>query len=46
MLETEITVYQLAEIQLECPPFEQLEEEERCTFTNLADLANLSPRTA
>ena len=44
--ETEITVYQLAEIELECQPFEQLEEEERCTFTNLADLANLSPRTA
>ena len=47
MSETEITVYQLnLEVQLECPPFEQLEEEERCTFTNLADLANLSPRTA
>ena len=45
--ETEITVCQLAEVQVDCPPFEQLEKEERCmelcTFTNLADLANLSP---
>ena len=44
--EIEITVCQLAEIQSECPPFEQLEKEELCTFTNLADLPNLSPRTA